>query len=73
MNNLNDKSKNTAASLDTKVIRTSSNVIEIKAPFTGFSAAGKLSARPTRSLFKSKSIKKPFMANKVNNSETKNS
>lgn len=58
MNNLNNKSNQTASTLDTAKVQARGNKIEIKVA-QRLSAASKLSSRPTRSLIKAKSLMKP--------------
>lgn len=59
MNNLNNKSNQTASTLDTTKVQTRGRTIEVKVEGSRLSPAAKLSSRPTRSLFKAKSLMKP--------------
>lgn len=60
MNNLNNKSNQTATTLDTTKVQARGNTIEVKIA-QKLSAASKLSSRPTRSLIKAKSMMKPVV------------
>jgi hypothetical protein len=64
MNNLNNKSKQTASSLDKTKVQIGGRVIEVKLKDNSLSPTAKLSSRPVRSLFKTKSLTKPFVTAK---------
>jgi hypothetical protein len=59
MNNSNNNSKQTASTLDTSKVQTRGRTIEVKVEGAKRSPASKLSSRPSRSIFKAKSLMKP--------------
>ena len=59
MNNSNNNSKQTASTLDTSKVQTRGRTIEVKVESLKRSPAAKLSSRPSRSIFKAKSLMKP--------------
>lgn len=71
MNNLNNKSKQTASTLDKARVQTRGRTIEVKLA-QKVSAAAKLSSRPSRSILKAKSLTKPCVSPVKKNSEAKN-
>lgn len=71
MNNLNNKSNQTATTLDTNKVQTRGNKIEVKIA-QRLSAASKLSSRPSRSLIKAKSMMKPVVTPTKKSQNAKN-
>ncbi|MCF8058813.1 MAG: hypothetical protein K9K67_05935 [Bacteriovoracaceae bacterium] len=61
---MNDKSKQTASTLDKTKVQIQGRIIQVKVKESSVSPASKLSSRPVRSLFKAKSIMKPFASSK---------
>ncbi len=71
MNDLNNKSNQTASTLDTTKVQTRGGRIQVKLG-QKMAAAAKLSSRPSRSLFKAKSMMKPGVSVQRKTQQTKN-
>lgn len=72
MNNSDNTSKQTASTLDTTKVQTRGRTIEVKIEGAKRSPAAKLSSRPSRSLFKAKSLMKPGVSLVKKNQANKN-
>lgn len=72
MNNSNTNSKQTASTLDTTKVQTRGRTIEVKIEGARRSPAAKLSSRPSKSLFKAKSLMKPGLNRVKKTQENKN-
>ncbi|MCR9203408.1 MAG: hypothetical protein NXH75_02445 [Halobacteriovoraceae bacterium] len=63
MNNLNDSSKTLATPINTSKIKSKNRIVEVRVNNSARAAAASLSSRPSRSLFKTKSLVKPLTNN----------
>jgi hypothetical protein len=71
MNNLNNKSNQTASTLDTTKVQTRGGKIQVKLG-QKMAAAAKLSSRPSRSLFRAKSLMKPGVVAQKKTQQSRN-
>lgn len=68
MNNSNNSSKTLATPIKTSMIKSKNRIVEVRVNNSTRAAAASLSSRPSRSLFKTKSLVKPLTNNLKKNS-----
>lgn len=68
MNNSNNSSKTLATPIKTSKIKSKNRIVEVRVNNSTRAAAASLSSRPSRSLFKTKSLVKPLTNNLKKNS-----